>query len=63
MKAKTSIEKMIIREKSKLEDLQKRINETDKEDKDKLKRLNKQYDNLHYYIMGLDTALVYMNIE
>lgn len=63
MKAKTSIEKMIIREKSKLENLQKRINETDKEDKDKLKRLNKQYDNLYYYIMGLDTALVYMNIE
>ena len=58
-----NIEEMITRETRKLELIEQRIVETDPTEQEKLKRLNEQYEKLRNYIMGLNTALVYIKME
>ena len=58
-----NIEKMIIREKDKLDNLYDKICATNPDEQDKLRRMNLEYENLRHYIMGLETALTYIKQE
>lgn len=57
------LEKMIIREKDKLDNLYDKICATNPDEQDKLRRMNIQYENLRHYIMGLETALTYIKLK
>ena len=63
MNYKDRLKEMIKRNEEELETIKTRIQETSAEEQDKLRRFFLQATKKEYYIMGLETALVYYEQE